>query len=78
MAAQSVVDWSVHRGLYASIEPRSALQFSFDGERRKIGKQNLKIRNESATHLTYKVKIIVPSLSTSPRAGIERVLAALL
>ena len=57
MAAQSVVDsWSFHHGLYAAIEPRSALRFAFDAERHKIGKQLLRIRNESGSdHITYKV-----------------------
>jgi len=71
MAAESVVDWSVHRGLYASIEPRSALQFSFDAERRKIGKQLLKIKNESGSHLTYKIKTTGPeTFKVNPCTGV--------
>jgi len=62
MAARSVVDsWSVHHGLYAAIEPRVALQFSYDANRHKIAKQLLKIRNESGTeHITYKIKTTGP------------------
>ena len=60
MAARSVVDsWSVHHGLYAAIEPRVALHFSYDANRHKIAKQLLKIRNESGTeHITYKVGLL--------------------
>ena len=58
MAAQSVVNsWSFHHGLYAAIEPRIALRFAFDAERHRIGKQMLRIRNESGSdHITYKVR----------------------
>ena len=59
MAAQSVVDtWSVHHGLYAAVEPRSALRFAYDPDRHKIAKQLLRIRNESGSeHITYKVSL---------------------
>ena len=61
MAAQSTVEsWSVHHGLFAAVEPRSELRFPYDGDRHKIAKQMLKIRNEAGgqQHLTYKVSTV--------------------